>query len=186
MPVVTLLPFTATSNRKSASPTSFRLSEKFILLLVFSAFITLCIGVLFFLPNSSKLLGGVFMRSSSVETATRTGTDRDSGVGSGNTDKIVKAKKDHDELLTEAQDTLQKLPDDIKKDIRNDKDEVVQGLVKGWRGKKLPIIEYVRPPGATGHEPSDPEIKEKRAKIKEVGLPVCVDCLSQMIHILTR
>lgn len=172
MPVVTLLPFTATPNRKSSSPTSFRLTEKFILLLVFSAFITLCIGVLFFLPNSSKLLGGVFLRSSSVETATRTGTDRDSGVGGGNTDKIVKIKKDHDELLIEAQDTLQKHPEDIKKDIKSDKDEVVQGLVEGWKGNNLPIIEYVRPPGATGQEPSDPEIKQKRAKIKEVGLCV--------------
>ncbi|XP_076128015.1 mannosyl-oligosaccharide 1,2-alpha-mannosidase IA-like [Alosa pseudoharengus] len=168
MPVVTLLPFTATSNRKSASPTYFRLSEKFILLLVFSAFITVCIGVLFFLPNSSKLLGGVFLRSSSVETATRTGTDRDSGVGSGNTEKNVKIKKDHDELLIEAQDTLQKHPEDIKKDIRDDKDEVIKGLVKGWRGKNLPVIEYIRPPGATGQEPTDPEIQQKRAKIKEM------------------
>uniref|UniRef100_A0A9J8AVV8 alpha-1,2-Mannosidase n=1 Tax=Cyprinus carpio carpio TaxID=630221 RepID=A0A9J8AVV8_CYPCA len=41
---------------KSASPTSFRLTEKFILLLVFSAFITLCFGAIFFLPDSTKLL----------------------------------------------------------------------------------------------------------------------------------
>uniref|UniRef100_A0A673MSV4 alpha-1,2-Mannosidase n=1 Tax=Sinocyclocheilus rhinocerous TaxID=307959 RepID=A0A673MSV4_9TELE len=55
MPVASLLPFTATPNRKSASPTSFRLTEKFILLLVFSGFITLCFGAIFFLPDSSKL-----------------------------------------------------------------------------------------------------------------------------------
>ncbi|KAJ8350632.1 hypothetical protein SKAU_G00257620 [Synaphobranchus kaupii] len=54
MPVATLLPFTATPSRKSASPTSFRLTEKFILLLVFSAFITLCFGAIFFLPDSSS------------------------------------------------------------------------------------------------------------------------------------
>uniref|UniRef100_A0A8C1HZ47 alpha-1,2-Mannosidase n=1 Tax=Cyprinus carpio carpio TaxID=630221 RepID=A0A8C1HZ47_CYPCA len=70
MPVASLLPFTATPNRKSASPTSFRLTEKFILLLVFSGFITLCFGAIFFLPDSSKLLSGVFFRSSSVEAET--------------------------------------------------------------------------------------------------------------------
>uniref|UniRef100_A0A671MNJ6 alpha-1,2-Mannosidase n=1 Tax=Sinocyclocheilus anshuiensis TaxID=1608454 RepID=A0A671MNJ6_9TELE len=72
MPVASLLPFTVTPNRKSTSPTSFRLTEKFILLLVFSAFITLCFGAIFFLPDSSKLLSGVFFRSSSVEAETRT------------------------------------------------------------------------------------------------------------------
>lgn len=170
MPVVTLLPFTATLNRKSANTTSFRLSEKFILLLVFSAFITLCIGVLFFLPSSSKLFSGVFLRSSSLETATKTGTDRDSGVSTGNTDKTVKTRDTHDELLMEAQGMLHKHPEDVKKDIKTEKNKVVQGLVKGWKGKNLPYIEYVRPPGATGQEPSDPDMKQKRDKIKEVGL----------------
>uniref|UniRef100_A0A669CR89 alpha-1,2-Mannosidase n=1 Tax=Oreochromis niloticus TaxID=8128 RepID=A0A669CR89_ORENI len=67
---------------KSASPTSFRLTEKFILLLVFSAFITLCFGAIFFLPDSSKLLSGVFFHSSAVETNTHTGPDS-SDAGSG-------------------------------------------------------------------------------------------------------
>uniref|UniRef100_A0A673MQ93 alpha-1,2-Mannosidase n=1 Tax=Sinocyclocheilus rhinocerous TaxID=307959 RepID=A0A673MQ93_9TELE len=53
------------------------LTEKFILLLVFSGFITLCFGAIFFLPDSSKLLSGVFFRSSSVEAETRTGTVSD-------------------------------------------------------------------------------------------------------------
>uniref|UniRef100_A0A8C9S1B4 alpha-1,2-Mannosidase n=1 Tax=Scleropages formosus TaxID=113540 RepID=A0A8C9S1B4_SCLFO len=56
---------------RSASPTSFRLTEKFILLLVFSGFITLCFGAIFFLPDSSKLLSGVFFHSSSVENDAR-------------------------------------------------------------------------------------------------------------------
>lgn len=174
MPVATLLPFTVTPNRKSASPTSFRLTEKFILLLVFSACITLCFGAIFFLPDSSKLLSGVFFRSPSVETATRTGMDSGSSIGTGNADKILaKIRKDHEDALIEAKDTLQKHPEDIKKDIKNDKEQVVQGLVKGGKGDSLtlPIIEYVRPPGVTGHEPSDPETKEKRAKIKEVCSP---------------
>ncbi|XP_030626234.1 mannosyl-oligosaccharide 1,2-alpha-mannosidase IA [Chanos chanos] len=169
MPVATLLPFTATPNRKSGSPTSFRLTEKFILLLVFSAFITLCFGAIFFLPDSSKLLSGVFFRSS-LETDTRTGTDSDSIFGTGKDEKILaKIRKDHENALIEAKDTLQKRPDEIKQDIKSEKEKVVnEGLGKGGQSDKLPVIEYVRPPGATGHEPSDPETKERRAKIKEM------------------
>uniref|UniRef100_A0A8C2DRC5 alpha-1,2-Mannosidase n=1 Tax=Cyprinus carpio TaxID=7962 RepID=A0A8C2DRC5_CYPCA len=91
MPVASLLPFTATPNRKSASPTSFRLTEKFILLLVFSGFITLCFGAIFFLPDSSKLLSGVFFRSSSVEAETRAGTVSDTSTGTGKDEKILEA-----------------------------------------------------------------------------------------------
>ncbi|XP_077103196.1 mannosyl-oligosaccharide 1,2-alpha-mannosidase IA [Siphateles boraxobius] len=167
MPVASLLPFTATPNRKSASPTSFRLTEKFILLLVFSAFITLCFGAIFFLPDSSKLLSGVFFRSSSVEAEARTGTVSDTSTGTGKDEKILaKIKKDHEKALIEAKDTLQKRPDEIKQDIISDKEKVAQ--VNGAKGVNLPFVQYVRPPGATGHEPADPDIKEKRAKIKEM------------------
>ncbi|KAG1963445.1 mannosyl-oligosaccharide 1,2-alpha-mannosidase IA [Pimephales promelas] len=167
MPVASLLPFTATPNRKSASPTSFRLTEKFILLLVFSAFITLCFGAIFFLPDSSKLLSGVFFRSSSVEAETRTGTVSDTSTGTGKDEKILaKIRKDHEKALIEAKDTLQKRPDEIKQDIMRDKEIVAQ--VNGADGDSLPFVQYVRPPGATGHEPADPEVKEKRAKIKEM------------------
>ncbi|KAK7133846.1 hypothetical protein R3I94_015642 [Phoxinus phoxinus] len=167
MPVASLLPFTATPNRKSASPTSFRLTEKFILLLVFSAFITLCFGAIFFLPDSSKLLSGVFFRSSSVEAETRTGTVSDTSTGTGKDVKILaKIRKDHEKALIEAKDTLQKRADEIKQDIINDKEKVVHA--NGVKGDSLPFVQYVRPPGATGHEPADPDIKEKRAKIKEM------------------
>ncbi|XP_013999867.1 mannosyl-oligosaccharide 1,2-alpha-mannosidase IA [Salmo salar] len=169
MPVATLLPFTATPSRKSASPTSFRLTEKFVLLLVFSAFITLCFGAIFFLPDSSKLLSGVFFHSSAVETNTRTGTDSDSNVAVGTDEKILtKIRKDHEKALVEAKDTLQKRPDEIKQDIQDEKDKVLKEGKGGKDYNNLPVIEYVRPPGATGHEPSDPETKERRAKIKEM------------------
>lgn len=171
MPVATLLPFTATPSRKSASPTSFRLTEKFILLLVFSAFITLCFGAIFFLPDSSKLLSGVFFHSSAVETNTRTGTDSGTSFATGNEEKILaKIRKDHEKALGEAKDTLQKRPDEIKQDIKNEKDKVAkESLGKGRKDDNLPVIDYNRPPGATGHEPSDPETKERRAKVKEVS-----------------
>lgn len=168
MPVASLLPFTVTPNRKSASPTSFRLTEKFILLLVFSGFITLCFGAIFFLPDSSKLLSGVFFRSSSVEAETRAGTVSDPSTGTGKDEKILaKIRKDHENALLEAKDTLQKRPEEINQDIKREKEKVA-GQVKGGKTDSLPLVQYVRPPGATGHEPSDPDIKEKRAKIKEM------------------
>uniref|UniRef100_I3KPM4 alpha-1,2-Mannosidase n=1 Tax=Oreochromis niloticus TaxID=8128 RepID=I3KPM4_ORENI len=170
MPVATLLPFTATPNRKSASPTSFRLTEKFILLLVFSAFITLCFGAIFFLPDSSKLLSGVFFHSSAVETNTHTGPDSSDAGSAGNDDRLLaKIKKDHEKALLEAKDTLQKLPDVIQNDILADKAKVTkESMGKGGKdGNNLPFIEYHRPPGATGLEPQDPETRERRAKIKE-------------------
>lgn len=171
MPVATLLPFTATPNRKSASPTSFRLTEKFILLLVFSAFITLCFGAIFFLPDSSKLLSGVFFHSSAVETNTHTGPDSSDAGSAGNDDRLLaKIKKDHEKALLEAKDTLQKLPDVIQNDILADKAKVTkESMGKGGKdGNNLPFIEYHRPPGATGLEPQDPETRERRAKIKEM------------------
>uniref|UniRef100_A0A8C2GWF1 alpha-1,2-Mannosidase n=1 Tax=Cyprinus carpio TaxID=7962 RepID=A0A8C2GWF1_CYPCA len=162
-----LLPFTVTPNRKSASPTSFRLTEKFILLLVFSGFITLCFGAIFFLPDSSKLLSGVFFRSSSVEAETRAGTVSDTSTGTGKDEKILaKIRKDHEKALIEAKDTLQKRPDEIKQDINSDKAKLVQN--RQGKGDSLPFVQYVRPPGATGHEPADPDAKAKRAKIKEM------------------
>ncbi|CAN9507509.1 unnamed protein product [Ophioblennius macclurei] len=179
MPVATLLPFTATPNRKSASPTSFRLTEKFILLLVFSAFITLCFGAIFFLPDSSKLLSGVFFHSSSaaaaVETNTRTGPDSGGGGGdsgsAGSEDRILaKIRKDHEKALLEAKDTLQKRPDEIRQDILSDKEKVARESAgrAGNDVNDLPFVEYRQPPGATGHEPLDPETRERRAKVREM------------------
>ncbi|XP_041831221.1 mannosyl-oligosaccharide 1,2-alpha-mannosidase IA [Melanotaenia boesemani] len=170
MPVATLLPFTATPNRKSTSPTSFRLTEKFILLLVFSAFITLCFGAIFFLPDSSKLLSGVFFHSPPVETNTRTGPDSSDFGSAGNDDRVLaKIRKDHEKALLEAKDILQKLPDEIQVNIMIDKGKVIDSMGQGGNDvNHLPFIEYHRPPGATGHEPLNPETRERRAKIKEM------------------
>lgn len=171
MPVATLLPFTATPNRKSASPNSFRLTEKFVLLLMFSAFITLCFGAIFFLPDSSKLLSGVFFHSNAVETNTRNGPDSSDPGSTGNDERfLAKIKKDHEKALLEAKDTLQKRPDEIQQDIIMDKEKVSRESM-GQGGKEvnhLPLVEYHRPLGATGHEPLEPESRARRAKVKEV------------------
>lgn len=173
MPVATLLPFTTAANRKSVSPTSFRLTEKFILLLMFSAFITLCFGAIFFLPDSSKLLSGVFFHSSAVETNTHTGPDSNDLGSSGNDERVLaKIKKDHEKVLIEAKDTLQKRPEEIKQDILNDKNKVLKDSAAqgGEDANNLPFVEYHRPPGATGHEPRDPESRARRDKVKEVSI----------------
>ncbi|MBN3326487.1 MA1A1 mannosidase, partial [Atractosteus spatula] len=121
MPAATLLPFTATPSRKSANPSAFRLTEKFILLLVFSAFITLCFGAIFFLPDSSKLLSGVLFHSSPPAEAA---ADSDPGAGAPGSDgeKLAKIRRDHEKALVEAKDTLQKRPDEIRQDIQQDKE----------------------------------------------------------------
>lgn len=173
MPVVTLLPFNVTTNRKSVSPTSFRLTEKFILLLMFSAFITLCFGAIFFLPDSSKLLSGVFFHSSAVETNTHTGPDSNDLGSTGNDERVLaKIRKDHEKALIEAKDTLQKRPDEIKQDIINDKQKVArESIVQGGEdANNLPFVKYHQPPGATGHEPRDPESRARRTKVKEVRI----------------
>lgn len=177
MPVATLLPFTATPNRKSAGPTSFRLTEKFILLLVFSAFITLCFGAIFFLPDSSKLLSGVFFHSPAVETNTRTGPDSGDSGSAGNDERVLaKIRKDHEKALLEAKDTLQKRPEELNQEIMNDKAKVAKDSMDqdGKDANNLPVVQYQRPPGATGHEPLDPETRDRRTKIKEVRVGVRV------------
>ncbi|XP_062858506.1 mannosyl-oligosaccharide 1,2-alpha-mannosidase IA isoform X1 [Trichomycterus rosablanca] len=166
MPVPSSLPFTVPSSRKSVSATSFRLTEKFILLLIFSAFITFCFGAIFFLPDSSKLLSGVLFRSAPApEPDSRTGTDAEEDV------KILaKIRRDHEQALLEAKDRLQKRPEDIKQDIMSEKDQVLRDGPgrKASSDQGLPDIQYLRPPGATGREPADPDALEKRAKIKEM------------------
>ncbi|RXM98317.1 Mannosyl-oligosaccharide 1,2-alpha-mannosidase IA [Acipenser ruthenus] len=173
MPTATLLPFTNTPSRKSASPSAFRLTEKFILLLVFSAFITLCFGAIFFLPDSSKLLSGVFFHSSSVEADTKTGTDSNGSIHGADSDenKLTRIRKDHEKALSEAKDTLQKRPDEIQREIQNEKEKVQKNVDVsrgGGDGNSLPKINFHKPPGAIGREPSDQETKEKRAKIQEI------------------
>lgn len=172
MPPPTLLPFT--TPRKSGTNSSvlisrpaFRLTEKFLLLLVFSGFITLCFGAIFFLPDSSKLLSGVFFHS-----------QRASIIGSGpkldggrelEGDKLNKIREDHEKVLREAKDTLQKLPEQIKQEIKEEKQKVVQESAnKKEAAPRLPNVVFRKPVGATGREPSDPQTRERQAKIKEV------------------
>lgn len=163
--------------RKAAGPGAFRLTEKFVLLLVFSAFITLCFGAIFFLPDSSKLLSGVFFHSAALQPPPpppggqpRAPPQPGGGPAAAGRGSLARIRADHERALREAKETLQKLPEEIRGDIRRDKEKVAQDA----RGRKEPAASGLpqrpfRPPvGAAGQEPADPAVRQRRAKIKEM------------------
>lgn len=173
----------------------FRLTEKFVLLLVFSAFITLCFGAIFFLPDSTKLLSGVFFHSAALQQQQQQqpqqppaqwdqrshvgaagGGSSSSSYGADATgaaaENLAKIREDHERALREAKETLQKLPEEIRRDIHQDKDKF---LLQDRLGREeagaagLPDLPFSKPVGAVGEEPADPITRQRRAKIKEVG-----------------
>uniref|UniRef100_A0A663E9U2 alpha-1,2-Mannosidase n=1 Tax=Aquila chrysaetos chrysaetos TaxID=223781 RepID=A0A663E9U2_AQUCH len=146
--------------RKAAGPGAFRLTEKFVLLLVFSAFITLCFGAIFFLPDSSNRR----RRRPAGSPAPRR------SPGPARRRHLERIRADHERALREAKETLQKLPEEIRRDIRQEKEKLLQDA----RGRKeagapgLPQRLFRQPVGAVGQEPADPAVRQRRAKIKEM------------------
>ncbi|XP_029452275.1 mannosyl-oligosaccharide 1,2-alpha-mannosidase IA [Rhinatrema bivittatum] len=192
MPAASLLPFSSPPGgaglggggggglgglvgRKLSSPGAFRLTEKFILLLVFSAFITLCFGAIFFLPDSSKLLSGVFFHHPPSDQRPGGGGEEEEAAAAvavesreeaaGN---LAKIREDHERALREAKETLQKQADEIQRDIRRDKEQVARDRRGGGEGVGLPDLPFRQPVGAVGQEPADPDVRQKREKIKEM------------------
>lgn len=179
-------------SRKGSGPAAFRLTEKFVLLLVFSAFITLCFGAIFFLPDSSKLLSGVLFHSSPAlqpagdhkpgpgaraeDAADGRGRHREEGApgdpAAALEDNLARIRENHERALREAKETLQKLPEEIQRDILLEKEKVAQDQLRdkdAFRG--LPEVNFLPPIGVENREPADAAIREKRAKIKEVSAP---------------
>ncbi|XP_034274595.1 mannosyl-oligosaccharide 1,2-alpha-mannosidase IA [Pantherophis guttatus] len=184
-------PLGGPGSRKGPAPSgAFRLTEKFVLLLVFSAFITLCFGAIFFLPDSPKLLSGVFFHSTTLQqppppppaqgdphVPPPAGAGSSSSFGAGSSaaeeaaENLAKIREDHERALREAKDTLQKLPDEIRRDIHQDKVKLLlqDKLGRGEPGAPgLPDLPFRKPIGAVGTEPSDPAVQQKREKIKEM------------------
>lgn len=183
-------PLGGPGSRKGPGPSgAFRLTEKFVLLLVFSAFITLCFGAIFFLPDSPKLLSGVFFHSTTLQqppppaqgdphVPPPAGAGSSSSFGAGSSaaeeaaENLAKIREDHERALREAKETLQKLPDEIRRDIHQDKVKLLMQdkLGRGEPGAPgLPDLPFRKPIGAVGTEPSDPAVQQKREKIKEVS-----------------
>ncbi|XP_026561222.1 mannosyl-oligosaccharide 1,2-alpha-mannosidase IA [Pseudonaja textilis] len=184
-------PLGGPGSRKGPGPSgAFRLTEKFVLLLVFSAFITLCFGAIFFLPDSPKLLSGVFFHSTTLQqpppplpaqgdphAPPPAGAGSSSSFGAGSAaaeeaaENLAKIREDHERALREAKETLQKLPDEIRRDIHQDKVKLLlqDKLGRGEPGAPgLPDLPFRKPIGAVGTEPNDPAIQQKREKIKEM------------------
>ncbi|NXB61995.1 MA1A1 mannosidase, partial [Struthidea cinerea] len=83
---------------------------------------------------------------------------------------LERIRADHERALREAKETLQKLPEEIRRDIRQDKEKLLQDA----RGRKeagapgLPQRLFRQPIGAVGQEPADPDVRQKREKITEM------------------
>uniref|UniRef100_A0AAR2L9S6 alpha-1,2-Mannosidase n=1 Tax=Pygocentrus nattereri TaxID=42514 RepID=A0AAR2L9S6_PYGNA len=141
----------------SASPclATLRLSEKFILLLILSAFITLCFGAFFFLPDNSKhkrfdLAVGVQGLCYSEESLR---------------DKI---RADHERALQEAKEKLRKSKEELRAEIQTEKTKVAEDLKKKDGPKPLPPVPMPKLVGINDGDPGDPDVKEKRDKIREM------------------
>ncbi|KAM4042163.1 mannosyl-oligosaccharide 1,2-alpha-mannosidase IA [Anomaloglossus baeobatrachus] len=141
----------------------FRLTEKFVLLLVFSGFITLCFGAIFFLPDSPKLLSGVFFQQPPAQRSPLGPGLQDEEDGG----RLARIREEHERALREAKDTLNRPPELIKGDIQSDKDRLrAQG--RGTAAGRLTPRPFKEPIGVVGKEPGDPDSQQKRDKIKEM------------------
>ncbi|GCB73794.1 hypothetical protein scyTo_0002876 [Scyliorhinus torazame] len=180
-----------------SSPVSFyphhratlRLSEKFILLLILSAFITLCFGAIFFLPDSSKHrrfdLGLQDVLIPHVEQGRPAGRDGNAGPQGGGVmvhgggeehqhrhreeeeqlRKMIRA--DHERALEEAKEKLKKSKDQIRAEIQTEKNRVAQDMKKR-EGKQLPHVPIPKLVGINNGDPGDPDTRQKQEKIKEM------------------
>ncbi|KAM4682152.1 mannosyl-oligosaccharide 1,2-alpha-mannosidase IB isoform 2-T2 [Amazona ochrocephala] len=158
-----------------------RLSEKFILLLILSAFITLCFGAFFFLPDSSKHkrfdLGLEDVLIPHVDTSKGGknlggflihGQGHDEHRHREEEERLRnKIRADHEKALEEAKEKLKKSRDEIQAEIQTEKNKVVQELKKK-DSKPLPPVPLPNLIGINSGEPADPDIREKRNKIKEM------------------
>lgn len=79
-----------------------------------------------------------------------------------------KIRADHEKALEEAKEKLKKSRDEIQAEIQTEKNKVVQELKKK-DSKPLPPVPLPNLVGINSGEPADPDIREKRNKIKEVN-----------------
>ncbi|ELR52140.1 Mannosyl-oligosaccharide 1,2-alpha-mannosidase IA, partial [Bos mutus] len=86
-------------------------------------------------------------------------------------DNLARIRENHERALREAKETLQKLPEEIQRDILMEKEKVAQDQLSNRAGfRRLPPV-YLAPVntiGAIDREPADAAIREKREKIKEM------------------
>ncbi|XP_030059885.1 mannosyl-oligosaccharide 1,2-alpha-mannosidase IB isoform X2 [Microcaecilia unicolor] len=158
-----------------------RLSEKFILLLILSAFITLCFGAFFFLPDSSKHkrfdlgLEDVLIPHIDANKGGKNpgnylihGQGHDEHRHREEEERLRnKIRADHEKALEEAKEKLKKSRDQIRAEIQTEKNKVIQEMKKK-DNKQLPPVPVPKLVGIKTGDPGDPDIREKRDKIKEM------------------
>uniref|UniRef100_A0A3B3QW31 alpha-1,2-Mannosidase n=1 Tax=Paramormyrops kingsleyae TaxID=1676925 RepID=A0A3B3QW31_9TELE len=161
-----------------------RLSEKFILLLILSAFITLCFGAFFFLPDSSKHkrfdLGLEDVLIPHIDPNIQ---GRHPGLavihGQGDHDEHRhreeeeslrrKIRAAHEQALQEAKEKLRKSHQELRAEIQTEKNRMAQDLhMKEAAAPPLSPVPMPRLVGINDGDPGDPEVKEKRDKIREM------------------
>ncbi|XP_075995070.1 mannosyl-oligosaccharide 1,2-alpha-mannosidase IB-like, partial [Genypterus blacodes] len=180
--IPTLSPGTASFPHHRAT---LRLSEKFILLLILSAFITLCFGAFFFLPDNSKHkrfdLGLEDVLIPHIDSPK--GGKHSAGQvvihGQGGHDEHRhreeeeslrdKIRADHERALQEAKEKLRKSREELQAEIQTEKNKVAEELKKKDPGPKpLPPVPMPKVVGANDGEPTETDVKEKRDKIREM------------------
>uniref|UniRef100_A0A8C7CIZ7 alpha-1,2-Mannosidase n=1 Tax=Oncorhynchus kisutch TaxID=8019 RepID=A0A8C7CIZ7_ONCKI len=148
-----------------------RLSEKFILLLILSAFITLCFGAFFFLPDNSKHKHvkevSVFIQDLPPPPTVNQSSDFLFLFREEEESLRDKIRADHERALQEAKEKLRKSRDELRAEIQTEKSKVLEDLKKEGP-KPLPPVPMPKVVGVNDGDPGEPDIKEKRDKIREM------------------
>ena len=80
-----------------------------------------------------------------------------------------KIRADHERALQEAKEKLRKSREDLQAEIQTEKNKVMEDLKKKDVGPKpLPPVPMPKVVGVNDGEPLEPDVKEKRDKIREV------------------
>ena len=170
---------------------TFRLKEKYILLLVFMTFGTVCFGAMFFLPDLRDHLSSidglqvqdVFVIQPMDESQNHKRHDSDDYDDHKiNDQKKFQEKLDQDklkdELLAKVREQLNMNEQEVKDKIADDKKDIVEGKktkeLEEQEKQKKDALDEVKDPGAVigaqGGEPADEENKRRRNKIKDVSV----------------
>lgn len=80
-----------------------------------------------------------------------------------------KIRADHERALQEAKEKLRKSREELQAEIQTEKSKVMEDLKKKDAGPKpLPPVPMPKVVGVSDGEPPEPDVKEKRDKIREV------------------
>lgn len=86
-----------------------------------------------------------------------------------------KIRADHERALQEAKEKLRKSREELQAEIQTEKNKVMEDLKKKDPGPKpLPPVPMPKVVGVSDGEPSEPDVKEKRDKIREVRLTLAL------------